>query len=437
MKKRKGPCPPGRGQFTRCRLCGTELLSRNLPRHLAEVHREGSVPLLRCRECPYRTIRQRDLTRHQYRAHPKLSGFVGMVGQEGGEQLSVNSFPSDEQQPPSVSEGGSLYPFPPGKEPRQQVEGTGNEREQDSVDLNVDALSHFLDLSNLPLIDQEPSEMPAATSPVEVGGVGCPAIIPLAPGEPLQIQADPVAPAQPAFPPATVPVSRGGEEIAVSVTPAAPAQPAFPPATVPVSRGGEEIAVSVTPAAPAQPAFPPVTVPEDRPEEEPAQKPEEDLRKKRNKPGRRQRADVRRYVSQASKEAVNPDLEEEDAATFGKAVDQLLGRPGGGKRLRQELERRGFSVFTAEELRDLKTDVKRRAEAEKAKKGATPPLKARWRGAAQRATASPEKGEWVTQSRQLEINGALLSFDLRIRAEEKETKPTKTAVKEEVTIILD
>ena len=381
MKKRKGPCPPGRGQFTRCRLCGTELLSRNLPRHLAEVHREGSVPLLRCRECPYRTIRQRDLARHQYRAHPKLSGFVGMVGQEGGEQLSVNSFLSDEQQPPSVSEGGSLYPFPPGKEPRQQVEGTGNEREQDSVDLNVDALSHFLDLSNLPLIDQEPSEMPAATSPVEVGGVGCPATIPLAPGEPLQIQADP--------------------------------------------------------AAPAQPAFSPVTVPEDRPEEEPAQKPEEDLRKKRNKPGRRQRADVRRYVSQASKEAVNPDLEEEDAATFGKAVDQLLGRPGGGKHLRQELERRGFSVFTAQELRDLKTDVKRRAEAEKAKKGATPPLKARWRGAAQCATASPEKGEWVTQSRQLEINGALLSFDLRIRAEEKETKPTKTAVKEEVTIILD
>ena len=111
--------------------------------------------------------------------------------------------------------------------------------------------------------------------------------------------------------------------------------------------------------------------------------------------------------------------------------------------LRFELERRGLSIFTGDELRQLKMDVRKRVEAEyEAKSGEEVKITAKDRVQAVWRNAKPtspiaEPGEWMTQSQQLVVDGKVLSFDLRVRSEDilipvpKAPRRRKPAVKKE------
>ena len=75
LKRRRDRRRPKRGQdtraFTTCTKCRAPLLSKNLARHLAEVHHEGDRPYHFCPECPYSSYRVEDVRRHTRTAHPQ------------------------------------------------------------------------------------------------------------------------------------------------------------------------------------------------------------------------------------------------------------------------------------------------------------------------------------------------------------------------------
>ncbi len=136
-------------------------------------------------------------------------------------------------------------------------------------------------------------------------------------------------------------------------------------------------------------------------------------------------------------------------STFSKALDQLMSQPLGVAQLKGELARRGYSTFSSDELRDLKQEVRRRAQEEavapRGEDSTRDKVTAHWRKALQAPVSQSDEG-WMAQPQQLVINGTVLNFDLRVRAEgititepkrtirRRKTTPVKPDVK---NIIID
>ena len=131
------------------------------------------------------------------------------------------------------------------------------------------------------------------------------------------------------------------------------------------------------------------------------------------------------------------------------SLDRILEKPGGLSSLKFELERRGYSLFSGDELRQLKLEVRRRVESETRQPeipqtSTKDKIQASWRSAKPAALSTDAEDEWMAQPRQLVIGGKVLTFDLRVRSEDvsipapRVPRRKKPAVKKEpVDITID
>ena len=149
----------------------------------------------------------------------------------------------------------------------------------------------------------------------------------------------------------------------------------------------------------------------------------------------RRPADIQLQERRLNATTVRMDTEAA-VSTFSKALDQLLSQPLGVAQLKGELARRGYSTFSSDELRSLKQEVRRRAQEEavapSGEDSTREKVTAHWRKALQAPVSQSDEG-WMAQPQQLVINGTVLNFDLRVRAEGITIEPKRTIRRRKTT----
>ena len=402
--------PPEAGEkvLIKCQKCPAQLKKKNLPRHLAEVHGKSQRAPFQCEHCKYSTHRGWDLRRHQRRCHSELAGMVTAAPQEEAPPVIVM---------PSM-QGGRPRELPRPFPRREPVAGGSGWRPVSS--------------QSTPDVAQSPEPVFTFSAPA----APAPATAPLSPESldldpPLSEFFSEEAPMLDEEPGDLAEVPRAGSS-SEAATPQAEESGQkkevggeFEMKTAPVQ---EE---TVPETAPAKKKTAPVQE-ETLPETARAQ---ED-----STPVKPEPADITLQRQKLESLSLSVDDPMED---IGASLDSILKRPRGLAGLRFELERRGYSLFSGAELRQLKLDVRKRVEAETREDNAVElsakdKIQATWKSAKPAALAAePDDEGWMAQPQQLTIGGKVLTFDLRVRSKDIDIpaiKPRrrKAAVKKEV-----